>query len=170
MEGRLQNPFGLYELTVMYFGLTNSPAAFCRAMRKMLRSLHLKYPDEVKDFVDDVLVATKGDTPRHRQIVNELLTLFTKESYFLHPAKCKFEQTRVTYLGLVVDGETLRIDPKKADGLHNWPHELKTVKEVRSVLGVLGYQCPFIPHYANLACPLMALTKKDHPFKWTEEC
>ena len=106
----------------------------------MLCPLHLKYPDEVFDFVDNILVATKGDTPRHQQLVNELLALFTKESYFLHPAKCEFEQTRVTYLGLVVDGETLQIDPKKADGLHNWPRELKTVKQVRSVLGVLGYQ------------------------------
>ena len=169
-KAAFKTPFGLYEPTVMYFGLTNSPATFCRAMRKMLRSLHLKYPDEVFDFVDDVLVATRGNKPRHRQIVNELLTLFAKESYFLRPAKCEFEQTRVTYLGLVVDGETLRIDPKKADGLHNWPRELKTVKEVRSVLGVLGYQHPFIPHYADLARPLTALTKKDHPFKWTDEC
>ena len=47
---------------------------------------------------------------------------------------------------------------------------MKTVKEVRSILGVLGYQHPFIPHYANLAHPLTALTKKDHPFKWTQEC
>ena len=169
-KAAFKTPFGLYEPTVMYFGLTNSPATFCRAMRKMLRPLQLKYPDNVFDFVDDVLIATKADTPTHRKIVNELLTLFAKESYFLRPSKCEFEKTRVTYLGLVVDGETLRIDPKKADGLHNWPRELKTVKEVRSVLGVLGYQRPFIPHYADLARPLTALTKKNHPFNWTEEC
>jgi hypothetical protein len=42
--------------------------------------------------------------------------------------------------------------------------------EVRSILGVLGYQCPFIPNFANIARPLVALTKKDHPFSWTEEC
>jgi hypothetical protein len=44
------------------------------------------------------------------------------------------------------------------------------VKEVRSILGVLGYQCPFIPNYANIVHPLVALTKKDHPFLWTPEC
>src|SRR6202453_2212369 len=169
-KAAFKTPFGLYEPTVMYFGLTNSPATFCRAMRKMLRPLQLKYPDNVFDFIDDVLIATKADTPTHRKIVNELLTLFAKESYFLRPSKCEFEKTRVTYLGLVVDGETLRIDPRKADGLHNWPRELRTVKEVRSVLGVLGYQRPFIPHYADLARPLTALTKKNHPFNWTEEC
>ena len=69
-----------------------------------------------------------------------------------------------------MDGETLTIDLKKADSLHNWPQDLETVKEVRSVLGVLRYQRPFIPHYTNIACPLVALTKKTQPFSWTSEC
>lgn len=99
-----------------------------------------------------------------------MLELLAQESYFLRPSKCKFEKTHIKYLGLVVDGETLTIDPKKVDGLHNWPQELKTVKEVRSVLGVLGYQRPFIPHYADIARPLVALTKKTQPFNWTPEC
>ena len=41
---------------------------------------------------------------------------------------------------------------------------------MRSILGVLGYQHPFIQNYANIACPLVNLTKKDHPFEWTQEC
>ena len=44
------------------------------------------------------------------------------------------------------------------------------MKEVRSVLGVLGYQQPFIPHYADIAQPLTTLTKKNTPFNWTTEC
>lgn len=56
-----KTPFGLYKPTVMYFGLTNSPATFCQAMRKMLCNLQLKYPNELFDFVEDVLVATKGN-------------------------------------------------------------------------------------------------------------
>ena len=38
------------------------------------------------------------------------------------------------------------------------------------MLGVLGYQRPFIPHYADIAQPLTALTKKNTPFEWTTEC
>ena len=44
------------------------------------------------------------------------------------------------------------------------------VKEVQSILGVLGYQRPFIPHYADIAHPLTALTRKNTPFTWTPEC
>ena len=169
-KAAFKTPFGLYEPTVMYFGLTNSPATFCRAMKKMLRPLLLKYHNNLFDYIDDVLIATRNNLELHQQITDDVLDLFARESYFLRPSKCEFEKTRIEYLGLVVDGDKLTIDPKKADGLHNWPRELKTVKEVRSVLGVLGYQRPFIPHYADIARPLTTLTKKTHPFQWTPEC
>ena len=117
-----------------------------------------------------MVVATKGDLPWHWQIVGKLLDIFQQNSYFLRPAKCEFEVSRIECLGLVVDGDKLSINPKKANRLHNWPRTLSTVKEVRSVLGVLGYQQPFIPHYTDIAWPLTALTKKDHLFSWTPEC
>ena len=169
-KATFKTPFGLYEPTVMYFGLTNSPATFCCAMQKMLRNWLNKYPDETGNYIDNMVVATKGDVSRHQQIVGELLNIFQHNSYFLWPTKCEFEVPKIECLGLVVDRDTLSIDPKKADGLHNWPRTLSTIKEVWSVLGVLGYQCPFIPHYADIARPLTALTKKNHPFSWTPEC
>jgi RNase H-like domain found in reverse transcriptase len=47
---------------------------------------------------------------------------------------------------------------------------LKNVKEVRSTLGVLGYQQQFIPCFAHLAHPLNELLKKNKKFEWNEEC
>ncbi len=37
-------------------------------------------------------------------------------------------------------------------------------------MGVLGYQRPFIPNFANIARPLTQLLKKGTPFQWTPEC
>ena len=169
-KAAFKTPFSLYEPTVMYFGLTNSPATFCHAMQKMLQSWLNKYPEETGNYIDNMVVATKGNLPWHQQIVGELLDIFQQNSYFLRPAKCKFEVSKIECLGLVVDRNTLSVDPKKVDGLHNWLRTLSTVKEVQSILGVLGYQCPFIPHYADIARALTALTKKNHPFSWTPEC
>ena len=118
----------------------------------------------------DVLIATKRDLTHHRQIVDDILDFFTSKSYFLHPSKCVFEQTHIKYLGIVVNGDKLSMDPKKTAGLRDWPQTLTTVKEVHSVLGVLGYQCTFIPNFTNIARPLTSLTKKDHPFLWTPKC
>jgi RNase H-like domain found in reverse transcriptase len=62
------------------------------------------------------------------------------------------------------------INPTKISGLCDWLHTLKTVKEVQQVLGILGYQWPFVCDFTKLACPLTSLTKKGWPFSWTEEC
>ena len=154
----------------MFFGLTNSPATFCQTMARMFWHLTNKYPTELFVYMDDILIATKDNTPQHCKIVNTVLLLLSKESYFLWPSKCVFEQQHIEYLGIVIDGDKLSIDPTKADSIWDWPRILKTVKEVHSVLGVLGYQRPFIPNYADIAWPLTELTKKDHPFSWTSEC
>ena len=102
--------------------------------------------------------------------MDTVLDLLTEESYFLRPSKCVFKQRKIEYLGIVIDGNQLSINPTKAEGLRDWPRELTSVKQVRSVLGVLGYQRPFIPNYATIAKPLTELTKKEHPFSWTPAC
>jgi hypothetical protein len=139
-------------------------------MERMLHHLMRKYPTELFVYVDDILVATSGKLHRHCQIVQEVLEVLVKESYFLRPAKCTFEQTSVNYLGIIVDGNRLSPDPKKTSALRDWPRTLNTVKQVRSILGVLGYQRPFIPNYATIAQPLVTLTKKAQAFTWTEDC
>ena len=60
-KAAFKTPFGLYEPTVMYFGLTNFPATFCHAMQKMLHNWLNKYPDKTGNYIDDMVVATKGN-------------------------------------------------------------------------------------------------------------
>ncbi len=139
-------------------------------MARMFKPLMDKYPHELFVYMDDILIATTDDLPRHRQIVHEVLDLMEFESYFLKPAKCSFEQSNMEYLGIVVSGDSLTIDPAKIEGISHWPRDLKNLKQVRSTLGVLGYQRPFIRDYATLARPLTNLLKKDVPFLWSDTC
>jgi hypothetical protein len=139
-------------------------------MSQLLRPLLDRYPDELFVYMDNILIATNDNIMRHCQIVHDVLDLLEAESYFLHPAKCTFKQTSLIYLGIIVDGNQLRPDPKKTSTLQDWPCQLSTVKEVWRILGVLGYRWPFIPNYANIAQLLVALTKKYHPFSWVQEC
>ena len=46
----------------------------------------------------------------------------------------------------------------------------KTVRNVRSFLGLSGYYRQYICNYAKLSEPLTKLTQKHVKFKWTEEC
>jgi len=47
---------------------------------------------------------------------------------------------------------------------------LGNAKEVRKVLGVLSYQCAFIPNFVGFARPLTNLLKKETIFEWTPNC
>jgi hypothetical protein len=169
-KAAFKTPKGLFEPKVMYFGLTNSPATFQRAMNRMFREMKMRYPTELFVYMDDILIATTNDTTRHRRIVHEVLDKLEEESFFLKPHKCEFEKTKVDYLGVVIDGDQVRVDPTKVEGLKEWPRTLGTVKQVRSTLGILGYQRPFIPGFAKIAKPLTNLLKKGTTFNWTTEC
>ena len=120
--------------------------------------------------MDDILIATHNDLPLHRQITHQLLDILEQESFFLKPSKCLFEQSSIEYLGIVIDGTSLWIDPVKIQGITEWPRNIKNVSDLRTTLGILGYHRPFIQGFAQLAKPLTTLLKKDTPFLWTDEC
>ena len=63
---------GLFEPTVMFFGLTNSPATFQAMMNTLFHDLiqHGK----VVIYLDDILIFTK-DITEHRIVVKEVLKI-----------------------------------------------------------------------------------------------
>ncbi len=137
-------------------------------MNRMFREMKMQYPNELFIYMDDILIATNDDLTRHRQIVHQVLDKLEEESYFLRPAKCKFEKEKIDYLGVVISRERIHIDPIKVEGLKQWPRKLGTLKQVWSTLGILGYQRPFIPGFAHIARPLTNLLKKGSAFLWMD--
>ena len=87
----------------------------------------------------------------------------------LHRAKCHLFQTSVPFLGHVVGRRGLECDPKKIEDVKCWPVP-DCLKSVRQFLGFVGYYWRFIPSFADIAEPLVALTGKDVPFVWRPEC
>ena len=61
---------GLFEPTVMFFGLTNSPATFQAMMNKLLRDLI--NTGKVAVFIDDVIVGTEMKE-EHDELVAEVI-------------------------------------------------------------------------------------------------
>jgi hypothetical protein len=120
--------------------------------------------------MDDILILTPPDLELHQRIVHDVLDALEAASFFLQVAKCVFEVTKIEYLGLLINGETLRIDLTKLKGIQDWPTELKLLKEVRSFLGVARYHRPWIQDFSGIARPLTALSKKDTPFIWDDKC
>jgi hypothetical protein len=121
-------------------------------------------------YMDDILISTPKDLALHRRIVHDVLDALEAASFYLQVAKCVFEVTRIEYLGLLIDGNTLKIDPTKQKGIAEWPEKLTTLKQVRQFLGVVGYHWPWIEGFAHIARPLTNLQKKDVPFVWDDRC
>ena len=89
---------GLWQFTVMPFGLSNAPATFERLMEQVLAGLPL---NTALIYLDDVLVA--GRTfPEHIANLRVVFQCFRRASLKLNPKKCSLLQKQVKYLGHVV--------------------------------------------------------------------
>jgi hypothetical protein len=165
-KAAFNTPFGLYEPTVMFFGLCNSPATFQRMMNHILW-------EEISEgwckvYMDDILI-TADDLETLRKRTKQVLQILKTHDLYLKPEKCDFEKQQVDYLGFIIKPGEIAMDPSKLSGISDWPSP-KTVKQVRSFLGFCNFYRRFIYRFSHMAKPLTELTKKGKLFEWTQEC
>ena len=147
---------GLYEPTVMFFGLTNSPATFQTMMNTIFRDLI----DEgsVTIYMDDIAIHTgpkEGETDqehlqRHRDLVRRVLQRLRDHDLHLNPKKCTFEQDHLDFLGVRVHKGTISMEQAKVEKVKDWARP-RNVREVRRFLGFTGYYRHFIKDYSKIA-------------------
>ena len=156
---------GLYEFTVMPFGLCNAPATFQRLMEKVLHDLAR---EKYLIYLDDVLVI--GHTfQEHLDNLREVFTRPSKAGLRLKPAKCKLARRQVEFLGYVVSEGGISADQKKIRAVTEFPTPTD-LRSLRAFLGLLSYYRRFIPLFSSIVHPLYNLTRKDSPFEWTSDC
>ncbi len=149
----------------MPFSPTNALACMQCFMNHIFAPLYNKYPGYFKNYMDDCSIMTgEGKDDLHHQIIVEFLQIFRENHLFLWPAKCLFKKDEINFLGMHLNHHGITINLSKLAGLYDLPCTLGNVKEVRKVLRVLEYQCPFIPNFAGFARPLTNLLKKDTIF------
>ena len=81
-------PEELFELTVMFFGLMNSPAIFQAMMNELLRDLI--NTGKVAVFIDDVIVGTETEEG-HDELVAEVVKRLEENDLYVKPEKCKWK-------------------------------------------------------------------------------
>ncbi|KAA0034981.1 Transposon Tf2-9 polyprotein [Cucumis melo var. makuwa] len=80
---------------------------------------------------------------------------------------CSFAKTKVDYLGHIISGKGVEVDPEKIRAIKEWPTP-KNVREVQGFLGLTGYYRKFVQHYGSIAAPLTQLLKLGG-FKWNKD-
>jgi len=79
-KGAFTTYIGSFELTVMFFGMTNLPATFQVMMNKILRDMINE--EKVVAFVDDILVGTKTEE-EYDKIVEEVLKRLEENNLYV---------------------------------------------------------------------------------------
>ncbi len=87
------------------------------------------------------------------------LTNSEQNNLYLKPKKCDFKKKEINYLGVIVGNGKIQMDPKKLNGVTDWPVP-KNPTEIRKFLGFTGYYQYFVQGYSKIARPLLDLTKK----------
>src|SRR4051812_19397264 len=140
--------YGLYEYTVMSFGLTNAPSNFSCMM--------------------DILIYSKNEE-EHAEHLRLVLRKLREHRLYAKFSKCEFLLPEVTYLGHVISAKGIAVNPERFQAVLDWtPPE--SVKKVRSFLGLASYCRCFVENFSKVAKPLTELLKKEKKFEWTTKC
>ena len=185
-------PLGLHEYNRMPQGLCNSPASFMRMMLSIFGDLNFS---SLLCYLDDLLVfaPTEGEALQRLEIVFQRLR---DHNLKLSPKKCHLMQASVKFLGHIIDGSGVAVDPAKVEVISKMSKAdlmeddgcTPSVRRIRSFLGMVFYYQHYIPNCSSIAKPLFALTagqkrkgkakvkgnagtyRKLKPDDWTPEC
>ncbi|GJV61209.1 putative reverse transcriptase domain-containing protein [Tanacetum coccineum] len=158
--------YGHYEFQVMPFGLTNAPAVFMDLMNRVCKPYLDKF---VIVFIDDILIYSKNKE-EHGEHLKTILNLLRSEKVVASPpfSKCDFWLDSVQFLGHVIDGSGIHVDPAKIEAIKDWVAPT-TPTEARQFLGLACYYRRFIKEFSLISKPLTKLTQKNKPFVWGDD-
>lgn len=159
-------PSGLFQFTVMPFGLHGAAATFQRLMDQVLRGAE----NYAAAYIDDVVVHS-STWEEHMAHLKDIFHRIHKAGLVVNAAKCHLAKPEVAYLGYVLGGGLIKPQLSKVEAIQACPPPT-TKRGVRSFLGLVGWYRRFIPDFSSRAAVLTDLTCKNAPNKvrWTEAC
>ena len=88
-------------------------------------------------YLDDLIIYSP-DMESHKKHLRRVLEVLRKWKYYAKFKKCEFAQTKVHYLGRIIEDGTIRVDPKKVEAISKW-QQPQNITELRGFLGTVGW-------------------------------
>jgi hypothetical protein len=158
-------PWGKYSYLRLPMGVANSPDIFQSKISQLMVGL-----DFVRAYLDDVLVATKGSYQEHLLNLEQVLVKLDTANLRINIEKCTFATQEFEYLGYLVTTAGIRPLPSKVEAILQLKAP-KTLKQLRSFLGLVNYYRDMWKRRSHLLTPLTEVTKVPRgskTFKWAE--
>jgi hypothetical protein len=156
--------YGLFKTLVMPFGLLGAPSAFQAMMNKVFQDL---LDVTVIIYLDNILIFSQNPA-EHEEHVKEVLRHLQEMQLCCKGSKCKFHQTMVEYLGIIVSDKGFSLDKLKIQAVQEWPMPT-TVKQVQLFLGFANFVQRFVANFSQIVHPLHNLVKKEFKWQWTDK-
>src|SRR3954471_18075233 len=149
----------------MSFGLTNATTT----LPCMMNSIFMEYLHKfVVVYLDVVLIYLKNEE-EHAEYLRLVLMKLREHRLYAKLSKSEFWLPEVTFLGNVISAKCIAVNPERVQAVLDWTPP-KSVKQVRSFLGLASYCRRFVENFSKVAKPLTELLKKDKKFEWTPKC
>jgi hypothetical protein len=161
--------FGLYKYLVMPFGLCNALATFQKEINRILRPLlgleqviqtdvHVDEDQGmvVVVYLDDVLIASKGSFQKDHRQVSKVFPHLMDNHMCIEIEKCVFDGTETAFLGRIVGGTALSMDPDKARAIVDWLRPTSR-KEDQQFLGLWNFYRRFMHNFSAIVSPITNL-------------
>ncbi|KFV58244.1 hypothetical protein N341_07195, partial [Tyto alba] len=152
--------------TVLPQGFTESPTLFGQALEQILQEYQIGEGVTMIQYVDDVLIAG-SEEERVREESIKLLNFLSEKGLKVSKSKLQFVE-EVKYLGHYLSKGEKRIDPKRVNGILSLPPP-KNKRQVRQLLGLVGYCRQWIDNYSNKVKFLYDKLSQDGLLKWSNE-
>ena len=107
-------------------------------------------------YLDDILCFSPT-AEQHEKDLAEILLLLRKHKLYANGKKFNLFLPEVKYLGHIVSGACIKVDPAKTSTVTNW-EEPTNLKDLQMFLGLCNYFRRFVPKYSEVARPLTRLT------------
>ena len=156
--------FGKFEFTRASFGITTSPDF----LKDLMNKLFFGFGSFCVVYMDDLLIFS--DSPEeHLQHLEKIFDKFRTSKLKVKLSKSDFFKEELEFLGHKISIHGICPTDDKISAIQRIKPP-RNVREVRSVVGLLGYLNFFIPAYSETIRHMTKLTRKNTPFVWDEKC